>query len=210
MVETGSREAALELDGVQPSSRLPAGGGVSLRLRMGEAAAVVGPPGCGKTALLRVAAGLEPPRTGERRSTAERIAIVFQQGGLVRNITLADNLLVPLYYQGLSTAEARDRASQALDLFGLAAVAGERPGAVSNDTRLLAQFARAAALDADLLFVDEAFSQLSRPAAARAERWLGEEVGKGCLAVMMTGVEGQAIPQLPTRILELPGAEAPE
>lgn len=180
--------------------------GLSLRLLPGEAVAVVGPPGCGKTALLRVAAGLEPPASGERRVAADRTAFVFRQGGLVRNITLADNLLLPLYYQGLPSSKAEERAAAALETFGLTPFASERPGGLSNEARILAQFARAAALGADLLFVDDAFSQLTRPFASRAERWLSDELGKGCLAVMMTGVEAQAIPQLPTRIVELPGA----
>jgi ABC-type nitrate/sulfonate/bicarbonate transport system ATPase subunit len=181
---------------------------LSVRLSPGEAVAAVGPPGCGKTALMRFAAGLDRPEEGRRQSAAERIAFVFQQGGLVRNITVEDNLLLPLYYRGLSAAEAAERAGAALESFGLAPVAGQRPGGLVNETRLLVQFARAAALGADLVFVDEAFSQLSRPSAAKAERWLAGELGKGCLAVMMTAVEGQAVPQLPTRILELPGPGA--
>ena len=213
MARAQAGEAALELTGVRLQGRGALmgdgdGDGVSLRLLPGEAVAAVGPPGCGKSALLRIAAGLDSPAAGERHAAAERIGFVFQQGGLVRNITLADNLLLPLYYRGLSNAEAEERVSKALDRFGLSPVASERPGALSNEIRLLAQFARADALDADLLFVDEAFSQLSPHGAARVQRWLSEELGKGRLAVMITGVEGQAIPQLPTRILELSGPAA--
>jgi len=196
MAEPRAGEPLLELDGVR---------GLSLRLLPGEAVAAVGPLGCGKTALLRIAAGLTPPESGERRLAARRIAFVFRQGGLVRNITLAENLLLPLYYQSLPASEAEERAGAALETFGLKTFASERPGGLSNESRILGQFARAAALAADLLFVDDAFSQLTRPSAAKAERWLADELGKGGLAVMMTGVEAQAIPQLPTRIVELAG-----
>jgi NitT/TauT family transport system ATP-binding protein len=210
MPEAGPAGAALTLKGV----RIAARGAIlvdrfDFSLEAGEAAALVGPPGCGKTRLLRLAAGLDRPEEGERHVAASRSSFVFQSGGLVRNITVEENLLLPLYYLGLGYPAARKRAVAALEDFGLSAVADQRPGELLNETRLLAQFARAAALDSDLLFLDEPFSQLSRPVAARVEHWLKGEVGKGRLAVMMTGVERQAVPHIPTRILELSGSGTP-
>lgn len=176
-----------------------------LSLAAGQAAAIVGPSGCGKTLLLRVAAGLDRPEAGERRAAASRISFVFQEGGLVRNITVEENVLLPLVYRGHSESAARERAAAALEIFGLGAVAGQRPGELLNEMRLLAQFARSAALEADLLFLDEPFAQLSRAAAARVEPWLAHEVEAGRLAVMMTAVERHGVPQIPTRVLELGG-----
>ena len=193
------------------SVRIEAGGAtlvdeLDFRLAPGEAAAFVGPPGCGKAALLRVAAGLDQPAAGERQVAPFRSAFVFQKGGLISNVTVEENLLLPLYYQGLKEAAARDRASAALENFGLSAVARQLPGKLLNETRLTVQFARAAALQIDLLFLDEPFPHLSRSTAARVEQWLRSGVGAGKLAVLMTGAESGAVPHLPTRCLEVGGS----
>lgn len=184
---------------------------LDFRLGASEAAAFVGPPGCGKSLLLRVAAGLERPAAGERQIGASRCGFVFQKGGLISNISVEENLLLPLYYQGLSRSVARERAAAALEDFHLGAVARHLPGQLLNEARLMVQFARAAALAVDLLFLDEPFPQLSRSAFARVEQWLKSRVGAGKLAVMMTSVDREAVPRIPTRYLELggPGKPAP-
>lgn len=196
------------------SVRIVAGGAtlvdeLDFRLAAGEAAAFVGPPGCGKALLLRVAAGLDRPAAGERHVAPCRCAFVFQKGGLISNVTVEENLLLPLYYQGLNHSAARVRASAALEDFGLSAVARQRPGKLSNETRVAVQFARAAALDADLLFLDEPFPYFCRSTAARVGQWLQSGVEAGRLAVLMTGAERDAVPHLPTRCLELDGPGHP-
>lgn len=208
MLETATPPLLLTLNSV----RIVAGGATLIdefdfRLAAGEAAAFVGPPGCGKALLLRVAAGLDRPAAGERHVAPCRCAFVFQKGGLISNVTVEENLLLPLYYQGLNHAAARGRASAALEDFGLSAVACQRPGKLLNETRLTVQFARAAALDVDLLFLDEPFPYFSRSSAGRVEQWLQSGVGAGRLAVLMTGAERDAVPHLPTRCLELDGPD---
>lgn len=193
------------------SVRIDSGGAtlvddLDFRLDAGEAAAFVGPPGCGKGALLRVAAGLDRPAAGEREVAPLRSAFVFQKGGLISNVTVEENLLLPLYYQGLKHSAAMERASAALEDFGLSAVARQLPGKLLNETRLTVQFARAAALEIDLLFLDEPFPHLSRSTAARVEQWLRSGVRSGKLAVLMTGAERDAVPHLPTRFLEVGGS----
>jgi ABC-type nitrate/sulfonate/bicarbonate transport system ATPase subunit len=212
MVDSESARSAplLSLQGVRVRARgAVLIDGFDMELSSGEAVALVGPSGCGKSLLLRIAAGLDQPDGGERRAGDSRAAFVFQEGGLVRNVTVAENLRLPLYYKGLGYGAARDAASAALDAFGLTAVGDERPSDLLNETRLLVQFARAAAIDADLLFLDEPFSQLSRSAVARVGRWLAGELEKGKLAVMMSAVEPQSLPPIPVRILDL-GPPTPE
>ncbi len=184
--------------------------GLDLDLFAGDFVTLIGPSGCGKSLLLRVAAGLDRPDGGERRVSASgpRAAFVFQEGGLLRNVTVVENLRLPLYYRGLGDGAAGEAAVAALEEFGVAAVADERPSALLNETRVLVQFARAAALEADLLFLDDPFPQLAQPAEARVVRWLAAGLQRSKLAVMMTAVEPDSVPSIPGgRIIEL-GARA--
>jgi putative ABC transport system ATP-binding protein len=169
-----------------------------LELAPGQAVALMGPSGCGKSLLLRVAAGLDRPDAGERRASESlRAGFVFQEGGLLRNVTVEENLLVPLYYsrRGLGQSAARQTALAALERFGVAGVAGERPGDLLNETRILVQIARAAALEANLLFLDDPFPLLAVPAETRVARWIAAGLAESRLAVMMTAVEPQSVPR---------------
>jgi len=205
--------------------------GFCLSLSAGEFVALMGPSGCGKSLLLRVAAGLDRPDAGDRvclpaatmvatgatsatstagasRAGASRIAFVFQEGGLLRNVTVAENLRLPLYYRGLGHAAARDAAEAALEEFGVAAFADERPSELLNETRILVQLARAAALDASLLFLDDPFPLLALPAETRVARWISDRLQAGSLAVMMSAVEPQSVPQIPgirVRVVDIGG-----
>jgi len=170
--------------------------GFDLTLRAGESVALMGPSGCGKSLLLRVAAGLDCPDAGERRaSDAARAAFVFQEGGLLRNVTVEENLRLPLYYRGVGSAAAREAALAALAEFGVAESADERPSELLNETRILVQIARAAAVDANLIFLDDPFPLLALPAETRVARWLAVGLEESRLAVMMTAVEPQSVPQ---------------
>ena len=167
-----------------------------LALSAGESVALMGPSGCGKSLLLRVAAGLDRPDAGNRRaSDASRAGFVFQEGGLLRNVTVEENLRLPLYYRGIGYAAARGQALAALEEFGVADFAEERPSELLNETRILVQLARAAALGANLIFLDDPFPLLAQTAEMRVARWLAAGLETSRLAVMMTAVEPQSVPQ---------------
>lgn len=178
-----------------------------LELRAGDSVALMGPSGCGKSLLLRVAAGLDRPDAGERRaSEASRAGFVFQEGGLLRNVTVEENLRLPLYYRGVPYGEAREAARAALAEFGVAEFADERASELLNETRILVQLARAASLGANLLFLDDPFPLLALPAETRVARWLAAGLEDSRLALMMTAVEPQSVPQhLSPRIVQLGG-----
>jgi len=183
-----------------------------LRLSAGESIALMGPSGCGKSLLLRVAAGLDRPDGGSRRAAEfVRPGFVFQEGGLLRNVTVEENLRLPLYYRGVSSAAAHAAAHAALEEFGVGGVAHERPSELLNETRILVQMARAAVLGANLIFLDDPFPLLAETAENRVVRWIASRLEKSELALMMTAVEPASIPQLLVpRVVQLGGRSTRE
>ena len=144
--------------------------GLHLSLEAGANLLVLGPGGCGKSQLLRALAGILRPRGGRvslggveiwpgegvlALAGRVRLGFVFAQGGRLSNQTQRDNVTLPLRFGGVSTDEAGARADRALARFGLEAVAGRRPHAVSAGDRKLAGFARAAAVEPDLILLDD-------------------------------------------------------
>lgn len=145
---------------------------VDLAVRPGSVLALLGPSGCGKTTLLRVVAGLEAPNAGEvvigdRRLTGpgvlvpperRRVGMVFQDWGLFPHLSVADNI-----GYGLPRAErgreAR-RVVEALEMVGLAGLAGRLPGTLSGGQQQRVALARALAPRPAVLLLDEPFSNL--------------------------------------------------
>lgn len=140
---------------------------LSFTLDRGEPLAVIGPSGCGKSSMLLLAAGLlEPttgsvsvdgqPLTGPRRSTS----LILQEHGLLPWKTAEENAALGLRIRGVAHGEARQRAREALERVGLAESARAYPGELSGGMRQRVGLARAVALDADLLLMDEPLSAL--------------------------------------------------
>jgi putative ABC transport system ATP-binding protein len=144
-------------------------GGISLKVEMGEAVALLGPSGSGKSSLLMVAAGLEAP-TGGRISVAGtditrmgedalarfrrgHIGIVFQSFHLIPTMTALENVAVPLELMGARDAFARAKAQ--LETVGLGARADHYPGQLSGGEQQRVALARAIAPRPAILFADE-------------------------------------------------------
>jgi ABC-type transporter Mla maintaining outer membrane lipid asymmetry ATPase subunit MlaF len=154
--------------------------GVSLDVQKGEVAAVVSLDATGgKSTLVRVAAGLMPPWRGRVRFGGEdvyamgfsddqryrrRCATVLEGGAMLVNLSIRDNVALPLrYHQRLRGRELAVKVDKLLDQAGFSEDPRAFPWQVSVRGRRLAAFARALALDPELVLVDRFFEGLEMP-----------------------------------------------
>jgi ABC-type lipoprotein export system ATPase subunit len=151
--------------------------GVDLRVRAGEALAIVGPSGCGKSTLLNIIGALDRPTSGqvvfEGRDVAtagdaqlaqlrgERIGFVFQAHHLLPQCTVLENVLVPTLV-GPQRPDAASRAHRLLERVGLAHRLTHRPGQLSGGERQRAAVVRALINQPALLLADEPTGSLDR------------------------------------------------
>jgi ABC-type transporter Mla maintaining outer membrane lipid asymmetry ATPase subunit MlaF len=144
--------------------------GVALVVPRGGNLLVTGPSGCGKSRLLRVLAGTERPARGAVRVGGRevwpvggvlalighvRMGFAFATGGLLSNLSLRDNIALPLKFLGMADEVVQRRTDEALERMDLQAVAGLRPHAVSGSARKHANLARVLALDPELILLDD-------------------------------------------------------
>jgi NitT/TauT family transport system ATP-binding protein len=139
-----------------------------------EVVAVVGASGCGKTTLLRMAAGLTPPTSGDvcvdGRSVwragrpdgeaLDTLAVVFQDPNLLPWFSVEENIALPLRLRGVARSERLDRARELCAFTGLAGFEGVRPAALSGGMRQRAALARALVASPRLVLLDEPFASL--------------------------------------------------
>lgn len=143
--------------------------GVSLTVAEGEAIALLGPSGSGKSSLLMVAAGLEAASSGRvtvagtditrlgedalARFRRGRVGIVFQSFHLIPTMTALENVAVPL--ELLGARDAFERARAELNAVGLGARVDHYPGQLSGGEQQRVALARAMAPQPAVLFADE-------------------------------------------------------
>lgn len=142
---------------------------VSLTIYESEIVGLVFNHGVGKTSLLRIAAGLTEPTAGEvvylgRRlreySHGERppFGFVFANGGLLENLTVEDNVALPLrYHTTMANEVIAEKVAVALEQAGAAELATRFPWQLTRDRQRLASLARALVGDPRIVFVDDYF-----------------------------------------------------
>jgi lipoprotein-releasing system ATP-binding protein len=154
---------------------------VSFGLSVGENLAILGPSGCGKSTLLHILGALDKPSSGNVRLKGQdpltlsekdlahfrnrEIGFVFQDHYLLPQLTVIENLLLPLLAFGGIDDRARERAKMLLDRVGLAARSGHLPGELSGGERGRAAIARALIAKPSLILADEPTGNLDRTTA---------------------------------------------
>jgi putative ABC transport system ATP-binding protein len=156
---------------------------VSITLEPGRRVAVMGPSGCGKSTLLHTLCGVIRPGAGrvvldgmdltamsERqrsRIRLEHYGVVFQFGDLVPELSLVENVALPLELLGRDRRTARGAAMDLLDELGIAGVADSRAGTVSGGQAQRAAVARALVHRPQVVLADEPTGALDSIAAER-------------------------------------------
>ena len=141
--------------------------GVDLEIVEGDFVSILGESGCGKTTLLRIAAGLIPPSRGRVVVEGQPISqptrdmgFVFQQSVLLEWRTVMENILLPIEIFGLAPRDYRQKARDLLKMMGLGHAEAHYPIQLSGGMQQRVAIARALIMDPSILFMDEPFGAL--------------------------------------------------
>lgn len=179
MTETSSRsdsattQSLCEAQNVAHDFKLPNGkplrvlDGINLAIKANEVVALLGPSGCGKSTILRILAGLVEPTEGEvlyhdatLHGLNPGVAIVFQSFALYPWMTVRQNIETVLKAAGLDRQEITKRTERVIRLVGLAGFEDAYPRELSGGMKQRVGIARALAVDPEILFMDEPFSNV--------------------------------------------------
>jgi putative ABC transport system ATP-binding protein len=145
--------------------------GVSFDIPVGDYVSIMGPSGSGKSTLLNLLGCLDRPTGGAlflgqddvskmddnqlSRTRATSIGFVFQSYNLIQQLTVVENIEVPLYYQGQLTREARERCHMLAEMVGLADRLKHRPAQLSGGQQQRVAIARSLVNDPYFVLADE-------------------------------------------------------
>jgi putative ABC transport system ATP-binding protein len=177
--------------------------GVDVAVHAGEALAVMGPSGNGKTTLLHVLAGILTPDQGEVWLGGERVdqlndaartvlrrrrlGFVFQDNQLLAELPADENVALPLMVDGLSRRDAVGRARMMLAQVGLAAETGRRPGELSGGQAQRVAIARALVGEPQVVFADEPTGALDATTGSQViDLLVGAATHRGAAVVVVT------------------------
>ena len=176
--------------------------GISLDIARGEYVSIAGPSGCGKTTLLSILGLLDSPSAGEHvlngvpvadlsaRRRAEirnrEIGFIFQAFNLIGDLTVYENVELPLTYRGMPVAERKERVAQALKKVGMDHRTKHFPSQLSGGQQQRVAVARAIAGGPSVLLADEPTGNLDSANGGQVMDLLSELHGQGSTIVMVT------------------------
>jgi macrolide transport system ATP-binding/permease protein len=176
--------------------------GVDLEIYRGEFVTIVGSSGSGKSTLMHILGCLDSPSSGEYELSGvmasrlddrelsqlrnARIGFVFQQFNLLPNLTVLENIAVPLVYRGTHRRERLERARKYGGLAGLGDRLTHRPGELSGGQRQRVAIARALVNEPDIIFADEPTGNLDSRTGQEIMDLLFDLNARGYTVIMVT------------------------
>ena len=175
--------------------------GIDLRVDPAEYVCIMGPSGCGKSTLLNLLGCLDRPTSGHYFLGGEdvskmdddslssvrcrRLGFVFQSYNLIQQLSVVENIEVPLFYQGVDEQESRQRAEEMSRLVGLEHRLNHRPYELSGGQQQRVAIARALINDPLMILADEPTGNLDSASGVEILRLFDRlrEMGKTLLLV---------------------------
>ena len=190
---------------------------VQLSVKPGEFIAIMGPSGCGKSTLLNILGLLDTPTRGSyllngvdvsRMKENERVDVrkgvigfVFQSFNLIDELTVKENIELPLIYLGLDRSERRERVQKVMERMGIAHRSGHYPSQLSGGQQQRAAIARAVVANPKIILADEPTGNLDSKNGKEVMTLLSELHKEGTTIVMVTHSQHDA--QYANRIVKL-------
>ena len=182
--------------------------GVSLDIEKGEFVAVVGQSGSGKSTMMNVLGCLDIPTRGTyhldgvdvlelsdkqlSRIRNKQIGFIFQQYNLIQNLTVLENVELPLIYQGIDPIDRRELAMQALARVGLADRAQHKPTQMSGGQQQRVAIARAISTRPPIIMADEPTGALDSRTGHEVLGFLQQLNKEGSTVILITHDNGIA------------------
>ena len=176
--------------------------GVSLTIDKGEFVAIVGQSGSGKSTMMNVLGCLDIPTRGDyhlngvdvreltdRELSAIRnkeIGFIFQQYNLIQNLTVLENVELPLIYQGVNMDDRREMALEALERVGLAGRVKHKPTEMSGGQQQRVAIARAIATPPPIIMADEPTGALDSRTGLEVLGFLQQLNKEGATVILIT------------------------
>ena len=182
--------------------------GVSLDIEKGEFVAVVGQSGSGKSTMMNVLGCLDIPTRGTyhldgvdvlelsdkqlSRIRNKQIGFIFQQYNLIQNLTVLENVELPLIYQGIDPIDRRELAMQALARVGLADRTQHKPTQMSGGQQQRVAIARAISTRPPIIMADEPTGALDSRTGHEVLGFLQQLNKEGSTVILITHDNGIA------------------
>ncbi|WP_421919975.1 ABC transporter ATP-binding protein [Marinifilum sp.] len=175
---------------------------VNLNIQNGEFVAIMGPSGCGKSTLLNIIGLLDNPSNGQyifneinvsKKSEKQRtqfrkgnIGFIFQSFNLIDELTVFENVELPLIYMGLTTSKRKTKVNEVLQRMNISHRAKHYPQQLSGGQQQRVAIARAVVSDPKLILADEPTGNLDSNNGTEVMKLLQELNQSGTTVVMVT------------------------